>query len=98
MNRVGKFSDANEVPVPLRPACGQNVASCRNSALPSIGCLNNWKFWCRRKSPGKLRDSNDTHELLARPRRTIQEPSALSNVELPDEMTEVTALPFWWRM
>src|SRR5919197_5138764 len=98
MNLVGKLKDANEVPVPLRPACGQKVASARNSAVPSIGCRRSWKFWCRRKSPGKLRDSNDTHELLARPRRTIQVASFLSRVELLEVTTEVTALLLWWRM
>jgi hypothetical protein len=98
MNLVGKLNEANEVPVPLRPACGQNVASARNSALPSIGCRRSWKFWWRRKSPGKLRDSKDTHEALARPRRTIQLPSFLSSAELAELITDVTTLLFWWRM
>src|SRR5215217_1235983 len=98
MNRVGKFNDANDVPWPLRPACGQNVASARKIALPSIGWRRSWKLKWRRKSPGKLRDSNDTHELLARPRRTIHVASPLSTAELPDDTTDVTALLFWWRM
>src|SRR4051812_1896261 len=80
------------------PACGQNVASARNNAEPSIGCLRSWKFWCRRKSPGKFLDSNDTHALPARPRRTIQVESPLSVAELLDEITEVTALLFWCLM
>src|SRR5262245_9389079 len=98
MKRVGKLNDANEVPCPLRPACGQNVASARKIAEPSIGWRTSWKLKWRRKSPGKLRDSNETHELLARPRRTIQVLSPLSTAELPDVITEVTALLFWWRM
>ncbi len=98
MNLVGKLNDANEVPVPLLPACGQNVASARNSGVPSIGCRKSWKFECRRKSPGKFLDSNDTHELFARPRRTIQLASFLSSAELVGVITDVTALLFWWRM
>ena len=36
--------------------------------------------------------------LLARPGRTIHVPSFLSSAELPDEITEVTALSFWCRI
>src|SRR5262245_1588176 len=90
-NRVGKLDAENDVPEPELPGCGQNVASARNRAVPSMGWRSSRKFWCRRKSPGKLRDSKDTHALLARPRRTIQVPSFLSRAGLAAEITEVTA-------
>src|SRR4029079_17757522 len=50
MNLVGKFSDRNCVPP--ETDTGQNVASCRLTVLPFIGCRSNWKLKCRRKSPG----------------------------------------------
>jgi hypothetical protein len=36
-NLVGKFTDWNEVPEPLLPATGQNVASLLKTTLPSCG-------------------------------------------------------------
>ncbi len=45
-----------------------------------------------------LRDSNDTHELLPRPARTIQDAFALSVAELLDETTWVEAVAPEWEM
>src|SRR5689334_3116051 len=98
MYRVGKLNERNEVPVPLLPLSGQNVASWRNVDVPSIGSRRSAKLKCRRKKPGNPRASNDTHELLASPRRTMNVASVLSNVELLDEITEVTPRKFWCRM
>src|SRR5690348_7912144 len=87
-----KFTDWNDQPEPLFPTTGQKVASCENSELPSLGCRNSWKFWCRRKLPDALADSNEMHELLARPARTIQVASALSVAELLDVTAAMTTL------
>ena len=45
---VGKFFDWNDVPCPLLPAFGQNVASCAKVGLPSFGCRCATNAKCRR--------------------------------------------------
>src|SRR5580700_6017483 len=94
---VGYFTEWNEFPFPSFPGCGQNVASDRFRAVPSKGCTRRARFCCRKKSPGLFLDSKETHELSARPRRTIQVASPLSCSALLAVIGAMTAAPFWLR-